>query len=381
MSAEALQDTGSVEVAAAEPGSAEILLRGAWTLAAICPSAGEVWEDVRRQPGPVERVRFDASGLTAWDSAFTTFVHRFLKLAAENRVDTDLDGLPEGVRRLLALARAGADAPAERVAPRVGALARLGTATLRAAEGARHTLEFLGRTVSGAGTLARGKARFRPVDLLEFLQDCGAGALPIVSLVSVLVGMILAFVGAAQLRMFGAEIFVANLVAVGMAVEMGALMTGIIMAGRTGAAFAARLGTMQVNEEIDALITLGFDPFEFLVMPRMLALIVMMPLLCLYANLLGILGGAAIGIGMLGIEPVQYYSQTREAATLMNFAQGLIKAAAFGVVIAVAGCLQGLRCGRSAQAVGEATTRAVVACIVSIVVVDAVFNVIFTLVL
>ena len=364
-----------------QPGVVEISFSGRWTLDAICPAAAEVWKSIEREPG-LKLIRFDASGVTAWDSVFTTFLDRFLKQSKTRNVSVDLEALPGGVQRLLALARAVPEASsAGRSAPKVGALARLGTATSQSLEGVGHGLEFMGQAVLGVAAMMRGRARFRPVDLLEFLQECGASALPIVSLLSVLVGMILAFVGAAQLKMFGAEIFVANLVAVGMAVEMGALMTAIVMAGRTGAAFAARLGTMQVNEEIDALTTLGFNPFEFLVLPRMVALIVMMPLLCLYANLLGIAGGAVIGIGMLGIEPIQYFTQTRDAATLANFAQGLIKAAAFGVVIAVGGCLQGLRCGRSAQAVGEATTRAVVMCIIYIVVVDAIFNVIYTLVL
>jgi phospholipid/cholesterol/gamma-HCH transport system permease protein len=227
------------------------------------------------------------------------------------------------------------------------------------------------------GRLVRGKAQYRRSDLLQFIQECGVEALPIVTLISVLVGVILAFVGALQLLMFGAQVFVANLVGVGMAVEMGALMMGIIMAGRTGASFAAQLGTMQVNEEIDAMKTMGISPFEFLVLPRMLALILMMPLLCLYADFLGMLGGALVGIGTLDITPTQYFNQTVNAVQLRHFAQGLIKSATFGVVIAVCGCMQGINCGRSAQAVGEATTRAVVQCIIWIVLTDAMLTVIY----
>src|SRR5262249_42661737 len=148
---------------------------------------------------------------------------------------------------------------------------------------------------------ARGAARFRRSDFLQILQECGGQALPIVSLISFLVGVILAYVGAIQLRTFGAQVYVADLVGIAMTREMGAMMAAIIMAGRTGAAFAAQLGTMQVNEEIDALQTLGIPAMEFLVLPRMLALALMMPLLGLYADLMGILGGAAVGVGLLDI--------------------------------------------------------------------------------
>ena len=199
--------------------------------------------------------------------------------------------------------------------------------------------------------------------------------MPIVTLISLLVGLILAFVGAVQLMMFGAQIFVADLVGIAMLRVMGAIMVGIIMAGRTGAAFAAQIGTMQVNEEIDALQTLGISPMEFLVLPRMIALIIMMPLLCVYADLMGILGGMIVGVGMLDISVVQYYQQTRAALNLSHFWIGLFQAGVFGVLVALAGCLRGIQCGRSASAVGEAATSAVVTGIVSIVVATAIITV------
>ena len=158
--------------------------------------------------------------------------------------------------------------------------------------------------------------------------------------------------------------------------EMGAMMTGIIMAGRTGAAFAAQLGTMQVNEEIDALKTLGISPMEFLVVPRMLALVLMMPLLTLYSNLMGMLGGFFVGISMLDITPTQYFIQTQGAVDLTNISLGVIKSIVYGIMIALAGCLRGIQCGRSASAVGAATTSAVVTSIVLIVVSCGVFAVI-----
>ncbi len=189
--------------------------------------------------------------------------------------------------------------------------------------------------------------------------------------------MILAFVGAIQLTAFGAQIFVANLVAIAMAVEMGGLMTGIIMAGRAGASFAAQIGTMQVNEEIDALRTTGLNPVEFLVLPRILALFVMTPLLALYANFLGIMGGALVGVTLLDLSWEAYIVQTKSALNLTLFAKGLIKAAVFGVLVAMAGCLRGMQCGRSAEAVGTVTTSAVVTSLVLIVVADAIITVIY----
>jgi phospholipid/cholesterol/gamma-HCH transport system permease protein len=237
-------------------------------------------------------------------------------------------------------------------------------------------LGFLGESSVAFTKLLVGKARFRRSDLTLIIQQCGADALPIVSLISFLVGLILAFVGAVQLEMFGAGIYVANLVGIAMAREMGAMMTGIVMAGRTGAAFAAQLGTMTVNEEIDALKTMGISPMEFLVLPRMLALILMMPLLCVYADLVGILGGAVVGVGMLDLSPMEYYTQTRAALNLTQFSLGIFKSVVFGVVIAISGCLRGMQSGRSASAVGDAATSAVVTAIVAIIVLDGLFAVI-----
>jgi phospholipid/cholesterol/gamma-HCH transport system permease protein len=219
-----------------------------------------------------------------------------------------------------------------------------------------------------------GKALFRRSDLVLIIQECGAQALPIISLISFLVGLILAFVGAVQLLMFGAQIYVASLVGIAMVRVMGAIMTGIILTGRTGAAFAAQLGTMEVNEEIDALRTLGISPVEFLVLPRMTALFLMTPLLCLYADLMGILGGLVVGVGMLDLNVMEYYHMTQASVSLNDFWIGLFQSGVFGVLVAVSGCLRGMQCGRSASSVGEAATSAVVTGIVSIVVATAVIT-------
>jgi phospholipid/cholesterol/gamma-HCH transport system permease protein len=258
-----------------------------------------------------------------------------------------------------------------------GLVARLGAGVIAIGGETSRMLAFVGEAVLAFLALLRGRARFQTSDLALIIQECGPRALPIVTLISFLVGVILAFVGAVQLRQFGAQIYVADLVGIAMAQEMGAMMTAIIMAGRTGAAFAAQLGTMQVNEEVDALVTMGISPMQFLVLPRMLALVTMLPLLTLYADVIGILGGAAVGVGMLKLTPLQYLDETRAALSLTDFAMGLIKGSVFGVLVAIAGCLRGMECGRSSAAVGLAATSAVVTGIVLIIVSDAVLTLIY----
>jgi phospholipid/cholesterol/gamma-HCH transport system permease protein len=289
----------------------------------------------------------------------------------------DQRGLPPGVQRLLALAAA---VPEQAAARRRGAprpwLDRLGTAVLSGWQGAWDILGFMGETVLAGLRLMAGKAHFRRVDLVLFLQQCGAQALGIVTLVSFLVGLILAFVGAVQLRQFGAQIYVADLVGLAVTREMGAMMTGVILAGRTGAAFAAQLGTMQVNEEIDALITLGIPPMEFLVLPRMLALMLMMPLLCVYADLVGILAGLLVSTTLLHMPLMEYLNETRLAVDLVDCGIGVCKSVVFGALVALAGCHRGMQSGRSAAAVGAAATSAVVTGIVWIIASDGLFAVV-----
>jgi phospholipid/cholesterol/gamma-HCH transport system permease protein len=326
----------------------------------------------------VRRLAFDTTDLAGWDSGLVTFLLDLLGLAAQRQLVVDQDGLPSGLRRLLHLATAVPERQgARRETIREPFLDRIGKETLALIASVGDLLGFIGEAILALMKLLRGQARFRPVELLLLIQECGAQALPIVTLISFLVGAILAFIGAIQLAMFGAQIYVANLVGMAMTLEMGAMMTAIIMAGRTGAAFAAQLGTMTVNEEIDALTTLGLSPMEFLVVPRMLALVTMMPLLTLYADLMGILGGGLIGVTVLGISPVEYFQQTRAALTLSACAQGLIKGGVYGLLVALAGCLRGMQCGRSAAAVGQATTSAVVTSIVCIILASALLTVIF----
>jgi phospholipid/cholesterol/gamma-HCH transport system permease protein len=362
------------------PDALLIRLSGRWTLGQTPPSIGEIQRRVHADP-VVSRIAFDSRAITAWDSSLLTFLGEMIAEADRRHVRMDLSGLPNGVQRLLKLSAAvpaRQDTTSSKYPPSV--LARIGLAAAAMAAEAKGMVAFLGEAVASLPRLARGAARFRRVDFLSILQECGAQALPIVSLISFLVGVILAYVGAIQLRQFGAQVYVADLVGIAMTREMGAMMAAIIMAGRTGAAFAAQLGTMQVNEEIDALQTLGIPPMEFLVLPRMLALALMMPLLCIYADLLGILGGAAVGLGMLDIGPAEYYLRTTAAISVNDAVAGLIKGSVFGVLVAVAGCLRGMESGRSSAAVGAAATSAVVTGIVSIIVSDAIMTVIFDII-
>ena len=359
------------------PDTLCLRLDGTWTQHAELPSMAEVERQLEGEPR-VRRLTFATQDGMEWDSVLLTFLLKLEDLGTRHQVEIDHSGLPQGVQRLLALATAVPERQgARRQAGRENVLVRLGKRAFTAIDNAGELLTFLGQAVLAFGKLLRGQARFRRVDLWLIVQECGAQALPIVSLISFLVGLILAFMGAVQLRQFGAQIYVADLVGLGMAREMGAMMTGIIMAGRTGAAFAARLGTMTVNQEIDALTTMGLPPMEFLVLPRILALVLMTPLLCVYAVVLGMLGGALVGVWMLDLGFMQYYHQTLYALRLMDFVAGLIKGGVFGVLVALAGCLRGMQCGRSASAVGEAATSAVVTGIVWIIVSEAILTVIY----
>lgn len=317
-------------------------------------------------------ITFDAVGLAAWDSTFLAFLVKLRQMGDERGLSFDGRALPDGVQRLLALAETVPERKgAQRQAVRPSFLAQVGEEAEDLSRSALDMLSFIGAATMAAVALVRGHQRLRLAEFGRLVQECGVGALPIVSLISMLVGLILAYVGAVQLALFGAEIYVANLVGIAMVRVMGAVMAGIIMAGRTGAAFAAQIGTMQVNEEIDALKTLGISPMQFLVLPRMLALTLMMPLLCLYADLMGIVGGLLVGVLVLDLNLLEYYRQTVDSVHLNHLWIGLFQAALFGVLVAVAGCLRGLQCERSASAVGRAATSAVVTGIVSIVLATA----------
>lgn len=347
---------------------------GNWLLETSLPVI-ELFENEIKSLTTIRTINFDTKNLTNWDSSLLIFLSKVFDVCTKHNIHIQMEGLPQGVQKLLDLAspkrqRKGITRKVEKKS----FLVRVADSTFDFIRTSKEMLAFIGEAALAFGKLLCGRANFRHTDLMNVIQESGAQAIPIVSLISALVGLIFAFVGALQLKLFGAQIYVADIVGIAMVRVMGAIMTGIIMAGRTGASFAAQIGTMQVNEEVDALKTLGISPMEFLVLPRMLALTLMMPLLCLYADLMGIIGGMIVGVFMLDLNFMEYYNQTKSAVALTHLWVGLFHSAVFGVLIALAGCLRGMQCGRSASAVGSATTSAVVTSIVSIIVSTAIIT-------
>lgn len=327
----------------------------------------------------VPPARFDASGLIGFDSTLPAFLLSLLRRGDDPEASPDaMESLPDNLQGLMQLAISVPEQ--EEIAEpqhQDRKIRQLGNTAIGVWTAFLALAEFLGQTLLSLGRLATGRARLRMRDFFLLLQQCGADALPIVSLICFLIGMIMAFVGNVQLANFGASLYVADLVAIAMVRELGVVMTAIIISGRTGAAFAAQLGSMNANQEIDALRGFGFDPFDFLVLPRVLALVLMMPLLTIYANLLGILGGMVVAAGV-GIPPALYWYETLDSINLVNSSLGVIKSVFFGMVIAITGCMQGMGSGGSSAAVGRATTRAVVISITAIIVLDSAFAAIFT---
>ena len=321
-------------------------------------------------------VGFDSTALGNWDSRTLVGMNLASQLAKDLGIKFDSQGLPDGLQGLLRLSQAVPPRGERRDAPqRTPMLSMVGMSAINVAQSLGDANLFLGQSLQSIGRCVRGKARFMRSDIAEFIQTTGPQALPIVGIINVLLGVILGFMGAVQLKQFGAQIYVADLVALGQTREIAPMMTAIVMAGRTGAAYAAQLGTMQVNEEIDALKTFGFAPMDFLVLPRILALALMFPLLVLYADALGIFGGYLVGVGMLDLSTTEYIEQTRHAIDMGDVALGVVKGSVFGILVAVTGCMHGMQSGRSASAVGDATTNAVVSGIIAIIVTTAIFSI------
>ncbi|MCK9621123.1 MAG: ABC transporter permease [Methylobacter sp.] len=368
--------SGQVSFIPVDESTVAMKLSGSWSNDASIRPVEQVLAELSAFKN-LKLVLLQAHDLAGWDSRLPAYVLKIIDYCQTQHIEVDASGLPEGIQALLKLARAVPErAGARRATQQKSTLAEIGKTVMNGLKDAKGLLAFIGETLLAFATLIRGKARFRSVDLFLCIQDAGPSALPIVTLISLLVGLILAFVGAVQLAMFGAQIYIADLVGLGTVREMGALMTAVIMSGRTGAAYAAQLGTMNVNSEIDALKTMGISPMEFLVLPRMLALILMMPLLCLYADLMGMLGGALVTVSAFDVSLIQYYNETQKAVDLTDFSIGLFKSLVFAALIATAGCMRGMQCGRSASAVGDAATAAVVNSIVYIVVADSVITLI-----
>jgi phospholipid/cholesterol/gamma-HCH transport system permease protein len=348
-----------------------VTLAGDWSLTAVRPA----WTALLAGGSP-KRVVLNDGGLGQWDSSLLLFLFEVQQWARITGAYADTKALPAKVHALLGQMNASHETsvPFDRSKNFV---VELGDATLGILREVRALANFLGECVLGAARLLKHPRKFRWGDCLDEMQQCGAMALPIVSLISFLVGVTLAYTGAIVLRQYGGDIYVADLIGLSMVREMGAMMTGVVLAGRTGAAFAATLGNMKANEEIDALETLGLSAVDFLVLPRLIALGVMMPLLALYANALGIVGGMAVALKVLKIPPAAYWVEMLTIVDMSDVLVGIIKAVTFGLIIGLSGCLRGIEADRSAAGVGRAATSAVVTAILLIIVSDALFAVVF----
>jgi phospholipid/cholesterol/gamma-HCH transport system permease protein len=368
-------DTSSARVTLEEVADVlDVSPNGIWLITEERPSWAEVLGD--RKP---TRVRLRVDAVERWDSSLLLFLFSAQQWCRVNSAHCDTDALPAKIKLLLTQLAVSHETsvPFDRTE---NFLVTVGNATTDLLSKGTAISSFVGECVLSALRVIRNPSKFRWHDCLVEMQQCGAMALPIVSLISFLVGVTLAYTGALVLRQYGGDIYVADLIGLAMVREMGAMMTGVVLAGRTGAAFAAQLGNMKANEEIDALETLGISSVNFLVLPRLLALGVMMPLLALYANALGILGGMAVARGVLSISPTAFWVEMLTIVSLGDVAVGVIKAISFGLIIGVSGCLRGLQAERSAAGVGRAATSAVVTAILFIIVADAVFAVVFNIV-
>jgi phospholipid/cholesterol/gamma-HCH transport system permease protein len=358
--------------ARADRGGVVVELAGDWTVSV----------DARVEPGSLQKIldtaaaghgiAFDAQQLGRWDSTLLVFLASLRREAAARRIPFDDTGLPPAAARLLALT-AEAVPIATRARSTNPLLSRVGQTAIDAGGEVVQVMTLVGDTLLSGGRAVRGQVRMRGVDLMTCIHEAGAAALPIVTIVNVLIGGIVAFVGAVQLRRFGADIFVADLIGVAMIREMVSLMTAIIMSGRTGGAYAAHIATMLGNEEIDALGVIGIPVNDYLILPRLLALTAMMPLLYLYGCAVGIFGGFVVAVAMLNLSPRGFIDEITSAVAGGQIVFGLVKSVAFGALIAIVGCRAGLRAGRSAADVGQAATKAVVTGIVGVIALDAVF--------
>ena len=357
-------------------GDVVLSISGDWKLGQAHTRSGDV---VEKLPENIKSLRFDVSDLGEYDSSLISLILKVYTIAQAKGAKVDFSSLPEGVDAMLYLATAVPEAKTKKNSDRIDFVNLVGTRTINFVSYLKDYIAFFGDISMAFCKAFIGKARFRRIDLFSIIQKSGPEALPIVALISFLVGLILAFVGSIQLAKYGSEIFVADLVGIAMVREMGAMMVGIVMSGRTGASFAAELGSMKVNEEVSAFRTFGISPMEFLVLPRIVALVCMFPLLTIFADAIGMLGGLVISVGMFDLSYEQYINRTLGALNLIQISTGIGKSFVYGAIVACIGCRMGLSCENSSSGVGRATTSCVVQSITWIIVADAIFAVIFTL--
>jgi phospholipid/cholesterol/gamma-HCH transport system permease protein len=325
------------------------------------------------EQGHWKSIRFDSSRMGRLGSSLLAFLDSIRSTALRQHIGFDEAGLPDSTRHMMRLLPTSS--PAAAPPQPVSLLERIGLRVIASGGEWFAATRLLGQILLRSGAALRGQANLRKVDVLACLSEAGAGALPVVALVNFLVGGIIAFVGSVELRRFGADIYIANLVGVAEVRELAPIMTAIVMSGRTGSAYAAQIATMQGTDELDALRVIGISPDDYLVLPRVAALSIMMPLLNLYAAAIGILGGFCVAILMLNLSPAVFVAQLEDAVTIPEVLFGVVKSLAFGAWVAISSCRIGLRAGRSASDVGRAATTASVTGIVGVILIDAVFAV------
>ena len=351
-----------------------IVLAGDWSLERPQQRFDELVTRPTSGPRKARSLAFDATELGEWDSSLLIFLMQCQDYCDEQGIEFDPSALPEQVPRLLALAHAVPEREQAKEPEPGSFVSRIGTAALGAWKDVLDAITFAGEVALAMAGLLTRKVDMRWREFWVVVQTNSSGALPIVTLIALLVGVIIAFLGVVVLQRFGAGYYVSYLVGFGVLREMGALMTGIIIAGRTGAAFAAELGSMKITEEIDAYTTLGVSPIEHLVLPRLLGIFVMMPLLTIYADFVGIAGGMLVSATLLDLSFKQFLSGLLSAVVLSDALLGVLKGTIFGLIVGIAGCMKGLQGGSDAGAVGRAATSAVVLGITLIILANAVVD-------
>jgi phospholipid/cholesterol/gamma-HCH transport system permease protein len=368
-------------VASEQSGSFILAAAGEW----LVVTAAELDRRLRAMQMPSERrVTLDLAGIERLDTAGAWLLLRTENDLASRGNAVEIRNLRENFAPLLEQVRGGGMvAPARHPRPEhhsiAGFLAKIGQITLGLIGRAYNLLSFFGLICIATGSVLANPRKLRLTALVAQMEQTGVNAVPIVGLLSFLIGIVLAYQGADQLRRFGAEIYTVNLLSVGILRELGVLMAAIIIAGRSGSAFTAQIGTMRVNEEIDAMRTIGLDPVEVLVIPRLFGLMLTLPMLTLCANLLGLLGGCLMAWASLDITPPQFLRQLQSSLNAWTFWIGLIKAPFFAFIIALTGCYEGFQVARSAESVGRLTTLSVVESIFLVIVADAGFSIVFSI--
>lgn len=345
-------------------------------------SVPALWSEVRRvlSKKQLSSAAVDGAGISFADGAGTALLVYIRQVCGRRKIALEFHGLQPDIDSMLRLYESGrldhALAPSSKGWKDF--VEEIGKTFCRTCCGLKDHVSFMGELAVGLGHTLLLRRRIRCRDLMGIVEACGPQALPIIGMLGFLVGLIMAFQGAVLMKQFGAEIYIADFVAISVTRELGPLITAIIAAGRTGSAFAAEIGTMKVNEELDALTTMGLDPMQFLVIPRVIGATLMIPLLTIMTNLAGFIGGAAVMVSpQLDFPLITYVNRATAAVTSADFLGGLVKALVFGLLISSAGCLSGLRTGEGAGAVGNSATRAVVSSIMMIVIADGIFAVLF----